>query len=84
MTISETTISETTIAETTISKTSITRTLRLSLLATAPLAVFTFCAAAETNVYKDVAQPNGHPRKPCVKAADTRAGGGAHGVSDAK
>jgi hypothetical protein len=41
--------------------------LRLSLLATAPLTVFTFCAAAETSVYKDVAQPNGHPRSLAAK-----------------
>ena len=48
-------------------KTSITRTLRLSLLATAPLPVFTFCAAAETNVYKDVALPNGPTRSLAAK-----------------
>jgi hypothetical protein len=41
--------------------------LRLSLLATAPLPVFTFCAAAETNVYKYVALPNGPTRSLAAK-----------------
>jgi tetratricopeptide (TPR) repeat protein len=44
--------------------------LRLSLLATAMLAAFTFSAAGETNIYKDVAQPNGPPRSLAAKYAD--------------
>jgi tetratricopeptide (TPR) repeat protein len=59
-----------TISKTTNSETSIIRTLRLSLLATAMLAAFTFSAAGETNIYKDVAQPNGHPRSLAAKYAD--------------
>jgi hypothetical protein len=68
----------------TISKTTISGTLRLSLLTTALLTAFTFSAAAETNIYKDVAQPNGHPRSLAAKHADIRACGGARGVSDAE